>query len=800
MMKNRINKKQLILLSVVLPLMLTGCDSAQDKQVKYQKRGNEYFAEDNYDKARIEYKNALQIDPKSAEAHFLLARTEEKFNNYQQAAGHYLKTIELDEKHARAMTRMGRIYLVSGAIDKATEIAEKSFALAPKNANTLALRGAIQIQKGNKEAGINYALEARKIDPGNTDAISLLVSKYVNEKNLDEAIKILEEGIKFNQKDAALRLLLANLNTRAGRDGRAIELLQEVITLEPTKLAHRVSLARFYENKSAFSEAERVLRTAVKDLPDRPEIKLGLVSYLKQQQGIKVAEAQLLSFIKDSPDNYELKFGLAKIYMNDKNTADAVKVYEDIIKIDGVGKDGLKSRNLLARIRIAEKNLDSANKLIAEVLKENTQDSDALMMRGMLALSQNKLDSAIADFRSVLKDNPNLPEVLRNLARAHLANNEPALARKQYEKAVVAAPTNVTLQLELAQLYLNAKDPDRAVKQVEMAVKNNPQDLKALEALYKIQIVRKDQEGILDVINKMKAIEKSRAAGFYAAGLMYQSQNKLEESKTEFVEGLKIQPGSLKMLTALTRTFLLQKKSDEAIKFLQEQLKEAKLKAPIHNLLGEVYLSKKQQKIAGASFQRAVENSPEWYIPYRNLVAIEIQNGNKQAAIEIYKKAQDATKGNSMITYGLASLYESTGQTDEAINQFEEVVSKLPDSPVAINNLAMLLANYRDDFESLERASSLIEPLKKSDNPNYLDTVGWVYYKRGEYKQAIPFLQKAVAKSPDVPVIQYHIGMALLKSGDKLIAKQHLEKALESKYKFFGKNDAKTALDSLDES
>ena len=72
-----------------------------------------------------------------------------------------------------------------------------------------------------------------------------------------------------------------------------------------------------------------------------------------------------------------------------------------------------------------------------------------------------------------------------------------------------------------------------------------------------------------------------------------------------------------------------------------------------------------------------------------------------------------------------------------------------------------------------------------------------MYYKTGNYADAVASLEKVVAAQPDVPVFNYHLGMAHLKSGNKTEAKKYLEAALASQNDFPGKADAEAALKDL---
>jgi Tfp pilus assembly protein PilF len=56
--------------------MVFSCGSMEDKKTKYFERGNAFFEKDDYVKARMEFKNAIQIDPRYAEAYYMLGMVE----------------------------------------------------------------------------------------------------------------------------------------------------------------------------------------------------------------------------------------------------------------------------------------------------------------------------------------------------------------------------------------------------------------------------------------------------------------------------------------------------------------------------------------------------------------------------------------------------------------------------------------------------------------------------------------------------------------------------------------------------
>ena len=112
----------------------------------------------------------------------------------------------------------------------------------------------------------------------------------------------------------------------------------------------------------------------------------------------------------------------------------------------------------------------------------------------------------------------------------------------------------------------------------------------------------------------------------------------------------------------------------------------------------------------------------------------------------------------------------------------------------------MLLVTYRKDDKSLARAEELAKQFAKSPNPAFLDTYGWVLYVRGRYADAVPVLKEAVAKAPQAQVLQYHLGMAQLKAGDRAAARTSLEAAVKGEASYPGIEEARATLAGLNKS
>ena len=118
-----------------------------------------------------------------------------------------------------------------------------------------------------------------------------------------------------------------------------------------------------------------------------------------------------------------------------------------------------------------------------------------------------------------------------------------------------------------------------------------------------------------------------------------------------------------------------------------------------------------------------------------------------------------------------------SGNYDGAIAEYESLLSKDSGSMVVANNLASLLADHRTDKASLDRAVQLATMLQKSPLPQFKDTLGWVRYREGDYKAALPLLDDAATALPNA-LVHYHLGMAYLSTGQPAKASEQFKLAL----------------------
>jgi len=144
----------------------------------------------------------------------------------------------------------------------------------------------------------------------------------------------------------------------------------------------------------------------------------------------------------------------------------------------------------------------------------------------------------------------------------------------------------------------------------------------------------------------------------------------------------------------------------------------------------------------------------------------------------------------------LGTAYELARKYDEAIAAYEEALKLDPRFAPAANNLAWLYSERGKNIDlALQLAQTAMEQLPQ--DPSVMDTLGWIYYKKGAYLKAVALLSESSEKLPQSAAVKYHLGMTYLKNGDNRSAKQALQRAIAIDPKFQGADDARNVLAGL---
>jgi tetratricopeptide (TPR) repeat protein len=667
----------------------------------------------------------------------------------------------------------------------------------PSNTPAKLINVALLFKDEQWEEGLAIAESVLSEKPDEADAYSLIASYHIKKENLDKATIVLEEGVSKVDNTSALLLRLSRIYVTDNKPKKAEAIFKAMVDADPDAMPPRLLSAKFYANEKRVDEGEAVLREGVARNPDDDDRKYSLVRFLKESRDLASAGAALKVFIESDSGNFGLRLALGELYLMDDQQAAATTVYSEIVELDGSGPDGLKAKNVLARIRLQQNDMAGALVLLNEVLDDNPKDNDALMIRARISLNDQDPLSAIADLRSVLRDLPESSQVLHLLAGAHLMNKELELARDFMSKAVDAAPTDLSLRLAYINLLAAGKKIGPTADAIDQGLKFIPGSFELLEKKARLEVARKDIVALRAVLDELLEEHPDKALGHFLLAQMLAGEKKFEESIAEYEKTLAIEPNGLEPLAGIAKGYIAQKQGGKAIARMDEVIEDNPKNGFAFYVRGTVKFSEKDIDGGTDDLMVAIEIVPEWNRPYTTLALVKNSSGDSEGALVVLRSGLDKVANRTSILMPIAAVQDGASDIGGAIETYDEVLTIEPENKVAANNLAALLVDHRSDQASLDRALDLSQQFAKHPNPSMKDTYGWVSFRRGDYPEALTALESVVAKAPNNALFLYHIGMVQHKSGMGLEAKSSLSKALELNDKFRGADEARNVLADL---
>ena len=784
------------LLIVATALVLAACGSPEKRAADYLVKAQEFYAAGDYVKARLEAQNAAQVEPKSAKARYLLAEIAEQQKEYQQMFGHLLVVVDEDPSNVEARLKLGTLYFLGQAWSDAATQATELLKLAPKDARAHLLQARVLIQKGDRVGGLAEVATALQLDPDNVDG-SLLQAAADAIEDLDKGLATLDAAINRLPEDKTRQLReLRVIMLAQGKRTDEVEAGLRALSVDfPKEQGYQFQLAQFYASQGRVDEADALLKKLTDLDPKNADTQLGYVQFLAGQRNGEKAEAALKAFVELNPESGKLRLALGQLYETTQRPADARKVYAALGQQAPKSVEGLAGRNRVAALDLRAGKMAEGSAELENILTDAPDDPTALLLRSGVRFTEKKFDDAIGDLRLVLRKEANNDRALLLLAQSYLQKNDLPLAKDTYRRLLEVAPDSPEGLQQLAALYVAGKDYADAEALLRKRIAKQPDDLVASGRLVEVLMAEGSPAKAEEEARRMTALTNQTGVGDFSLGRVLAQKKDYGAASDAFKKSVAARAGDPLPLEGLVRSLLADGKQGEAITVLNQQLNNNQNELFAKFLLGGIYGQGGDQAKAEGYLEDVLKAKPDSVVAWASLAGVY---KDREARIRVYERGVKANPGSTELNMLLATEFEQSGRYDDAMKVYESLLKTSPKYEPAINNLAALLLDQRTDKASHARALQLALALEKVENPAMLDTLGWAYYRAGKYPEAVSVLERVVAKAGQFPVFRYHLGMAYLKGGNSVGARQELQKAVDKvQGDYPGLAEARTTLATL---
>jgi putative PEP-CTERM system TPR-repeat lipoprotein len=665
--------------------------------------------------------------------------------------------------------------------------------LEPSNEVAIRRIGLAHYQAGELQEAFPYLRKAAELDPRNEDVHLKLATVYLVGRRPDDARTLVASVLEQDAKNFDALMLLAESASKPEDVDAALLRLENARPQFQDRPQFHIALGALFLKKRDAAKAEQAFKEAVARDPKSVQAHTALAQYYALVGNLGRTEEELKTAAELSPNGSPARMQLADFYVRTGKRDAAKAQLTDITTKD---KDYLPAWRRLAEIALAEGRYDESLANLAPVFKKNPSDIEGLLVRGRIHLAKRETLAAIADFQAVLKLEPKMPIAHYQLALAQLQGNNLQQAKAELSEAIAAAPQYVDARLLLAQLNLQSGSAQAAIEDLENLTRTMAQVREPYRILGMAYLNQKAPAKATETFQKFAALAPRDPTGPYLVGVALRAEGKVAEARKQFEAALAAAPGAVEPTAQLVNLKLADKDQAGAVELVKQQIAVAKNPGPLHELLGNVYLAQGKVDDAEKAFRKAIELEPHLIASYTNLAVIYNTQKKGDEAIVKLEEARKIAPTNLSPLMMLGMLQQQRGNVAKAQEAYTQALAINPRFAPAANNLAWL---YSENGGDKEKALQLAQMAKEvaPDDPSISDTLGWILYKRGVYQRALALFEESAAKLPNEPTIQYHLGLAYAKVGNRDGARKALSAATNTKREFRELADARRALTEL---
>ena len=582
-------------------------------------------------------------------------------------------------------------------------------------------------------------------------------------------------ALNADPQSPELAAQLAELYFRTGRIREAVETAQAIVKKDPDNLdAHKVLGSIYLRSLGQQQDAASQLAPA--------------------GQMVDLAIAEYKKIVSLEPNNVENHLLLGQLYTVKHDAAKAEEEFRTAQSLEPSSEDVVMS---LARLYAQDGNLQRSADLLASV----PQDQRSPRMEFALGATYEQLKQpakAIAAYRSASEMDPEDVTITRALARALLMDNQLDASLAEYQKLRTADSQDVDTLNRITEIQRHMGKYEDALATARAALAKDPNSLEAgyNEGLL-LDVLGRYDESI--AVYKQMLEASSHANGAYTneekanrsiflerLAAVYHEDGKTSDAIATYQKLIDMGGDFAKRgYQGEAETYRDAKMYDQATEVCRKAVAASPNDRDLKLLLAWE-LGDTGKLDEGIAIARSLLNGTSADLDvYLQISQIEARQHHWKEAEEALVKAEPlATKkeDKANVLFQKGSIAEEQKHIDQAEQDFHSVLEIDPNNAITLNNLGFMLADkttrYADALKYIRKAVDL-EPM----NGAYLDSLGWVYYKLGDYEPAEEYLRKAVERTATDPTVHDHLGDLYEKTGRIRMAASQWEISLQE----FGK-------------
>ncbi len=668
--------------------------------------------------------------------------------------------------------------------------------LRADSTNRVAIRkmGLTLFDMGDWRAAFPYLQQADTADPADTETGWRLGSMYLSRGDRVQARKKADVALKRNPDHLEAIILWAGAAGSSNEVNEAIARLQSAATRLRQPLRLYLALGALQVQRRDFAAAEEAYQMALKQDAKawEPHLALGDLYLLKRDAARAEQEYRIAADL--SPQDSVARIRFARFQWASRKPKEAREILEGVTR---KSPQFVPAWFQLAEFAHSERDFATCIDILNRILKQSPSHVDAFLLLQRVRLAQGKTDEAIAGYEKLVAAFPKIVQARFYLGMAFLQKGDVRKATAELEKAVELDPESTDAARALAELHIRLGNSDAALQLLSSLIRRYPDAGYAHVLMGAAYINKKNYPKAVEAYRHVIELAPTNPQGPYLLGMALQRQGKTTEAVAMYEASMKMAPGFVEALDRLAALEVERTGNwDTALIRIRKQIDVAPDQAGLLYLLGLAHLRRSDWDEAEHALLKAIEMQPEFMAAYLTLSQLYVARHKDDEALIRINTALSVNSNEVASLMMKGAILERKNEVAGAAEQYQRVLHSNPRNFLAANNLACLYANDpKKKNEAFELAKQARELAPR--NPSVADTLGWIVYRRGEYKWALALLQESADHLPQQPEVLYHLGMCQAALGDAENAHASLSNALELEKTFPGSAAAGEMLSAL---
>jgi putative PEP-CTERM system TPR-repeat lipoprotein len=647
--------------------------------------------------------------------------------------------------HPQTLYFAGNLALLGKELDKAREIAQQLLRVSPNNPRVLQLAGGVEVERKAWAQAEAHLAKALQLKPDLELARRMLVLTHLQRSEPAKALAVLQPLLERANPPGEVYALKAQAHLQAGDLDQAEAAYTKAAKLNPEDKRSRTALAmskvlRGTDGGSGLDELRSLAAgedTTVADLP--------LIGALVRKKDFQGALAAIDHLERKQPDKPVAANLRARVLMLQGNKEGAIKAYRRALEIQPSFYPAAAS---LAQMAMADKRPEDAKALLDGVLKADPANAQALI--GSAALR----------------------------ARAGAPREEIV---GMFARAIQQAPADPAPRLALINYHLSNKDVKAALDAAQQATAALPDNPTVLDALGRAQAASGDANQAIASFGKLAQMVPSSAAPHLRIADVHWANKKPEAAIEALKRALGVDSDNLQAQRTLVDAYLAVDKAAEAVT-IARQIRQQRPKEDVGFLVeGGIEASQGRWPQAIALYRdglKVAAGSTELATRLHVGLMSTKQEAEANRFASDWLRLQPNDPG---FRFYLGDLALSKKSFAVAESNYREVLKLQPNNPLALNNVAWLMATAKKPG-AVAMAQKAVELLP--DRPIIMDTLAMALASEGQMPQAVDMMRKALALEDKNPQLRFNLAKLLIQSGDKAGAKTELNTIAQLGSKF----------------